>query len=142
MCFFTKHFRAIEKMRVGQEDTSLLTARLHFSGTVSIIIADSNSPSRPRGSGRCGQRYLPVWSCQCHSSVRVTLPVHDGEALALEDAEKRGGVSGAGAEGPTGHFSRALKPPTGPRARRSACSWHQLPRSSCLTSAVGADLTD
>ena len=35
--------------------------------------------------------YLPARSRQGHGGVGVTLPVHNGEALALEDAEERSG---------------------------------------------------
>lgn len=42
------------------------------------------------------RRYLPARSRQGHCGVGVTLPVHDGEALALADAEERsGGQEGA-----------------------------------------------
>lgn len=49
----------------------------------------SPPPLQAGAVGGVGGGYLPVRSRKGHSGIGVALPVHDGEALALEDAEER-----------------------------------------------------
>ena len=67
---------------------------------------------------------MPARSRQGHRGVGVTLSVHDGEALALEDAEERSGRSG-GDPRPAGHLSR---PPWGPGGQLSPQLRPRAPR--------------
>lgn len=65
---------------------NLLAPKLYLSHRP---LSHHSPTTQNRNSSRVGCRkdHLPEGSGQCHGGVRVALPVHNGESLALEDAE-------------------------------------------------------
>lgn len=119
--FSQNHVRPIKETKGSQDYTSTCIES-------SLPLTEECSPSfrclgptlQARAGAGAGGSYLPVWSCKRHSGVRVALPIHDGEALALEDAVERSGRGGQ---------EREMK---GPQACSSRPPWvqEQLSHSS------------
>lgn len=60
-----------------------------LSPELDLAIPRAPNPELQPRQERCQKDNLPEGSGQCHCGVRVALPVHNGEALALKDAETK-----------------------------------------------------